>query len=62
MLWKPKEARILTNFNEFLTNFKVQNEECHYYDNTHQNIIHNETSKHVTQSQFKVMRKTAHKP
>jgi hypothetical protein len=52
MLWKPKEARILTNFidqpvnigkhshtknaltrcftNNF-TNFKVQNEECHYY-------------------------------
>jgi len=30
--------------------------------NTHQNIIHNETSKYVTQSQFKIMRKIAHKP
>jgi hypothetical protein len=25
------EAQRSTNFNEFLTNFKVQNEECHYY-------------------------------
>jgi hypothetical protein len=49
MLWKPKEARILTNFIDqpmkigkhsrtknvltrcFTKNFKVQNEECHYY-------------------------------
>jgi hypothetical protein len=31
-------------------------------NNTHQNIIHNESSKHVTQSQFKVMKKIAHKP
>ncbi len=42
MLWKPKEARILTNFNECrmfwqgalprkFTNFKVQNDECHYF-------------------------------
>jgi hypothetical protein len=30
MLWKPKEARILTNFNE-CPNFKVQNDECHYF-------------------------------
>jgi hypothetical protein len=25
------EAQRSMNFNEFLTNFKVQNEECHYY-------------------------------
>jgi hypothetical protein len=48
MLWKPKEAKILTNFIDqpmnignlrtknvltrcFTKNFKVQNEECHYY-------------------------------